>query len=133
MDSPYTGIELSLPPLQSEAWSAVATPSQLSHLRGPQTTVVRQLVTLGFDVPKALRNDVWRWEELVLALDLYFRAKNLPAAEVENECQALSKVLDRMGSQTGAVKTETYRNRNGVRLKLMNFRRLDPALQRLAK
>jgi 5-methylcytosine-specific restriction protein A len=84
-------------------------------------------------VPSAPRNDVWGWEELVLALDLYSRAKNLSAAEIENECQALSQVLDRMGSQTGAVKTETYRNRNGVRLKLMNFRRLDPELRLLGQ
>lgn len=95
--------------------------------------MVRRLRSLGFDIPNAPRNDVWQWDELVLALDLYFRAKDLSARETESECESLSKILDRMGSLSGAVKTDTYRNRNGVRLKLMNFRRLDPELQRLGR
>jgi 5-methylcytosine-specific restriction enzyme A len=79
----------------------------------------------------ASRNDSWRWDELVLALNLYRRADKFSSRELDTECHALSEVLDRLGSQTGAAKTGTYRNRNGVRLKLMNFRRFDPKFQKL--
>jgi 5-methylcytosine-specific restriction protein A len=108
-------------------------PLKPGDFSGGKSTVVKKLRSLGFNIPNAPRNDIWRREELILALDLYFRAKTLSAKEIEVECQALASTLDKMGHQIGAVRTDTYRNRNGVRLKLMNFRRLDPELQRAGK
>ena len=108
-------------------------PLKPKDFSGGRNTVVKRLRSLGFEIPNAPRNDVWQWDELLLALDLYFRAKNLTAREVESQCEDLSSILNRMGDLSGAVKTDTYRNRNGVRLKLMNFRRLDPELQKLGR
>lgn len=104
-----------------------------SEFSGGRRTVVKRLSALGFTVPDAPRNENWRWEELVLALDLYFKAKILSAKEIDAECQSLSQTLGEMGRQLGVAKSDTYRNWNGVHLKLMNFRRLDPHFQSAGK
>jgi 5-methylcytosine-specific restriction protein A len=73
----------------------------------------------------AARNPPWSRDELILALDLYMNHRDqLPEAS-SSEVAALSKLLNELGSAiTG--KTATFRNANGVYMKLGNYRALDP-------
>jgi predicted HNH restriction endonuclease len=73
------------------------------------------------------RNPPWGRDELILALDLYVASGAAVPSKSSNEVGALSDLLTAMGRALGRADAETYRNRNGVYMKLMNFRRLDPA------
>lgn len=71
---------------------------------------------------KKERNPDWTRDELILALDYYFDCEGRP----QNEgVKALSKILNSMNTGSSKV-NHKFRNINGVGLKLMNFRRLDP-------
>ena len=76
------------------------------------------------------RNPAWEFDELVLALDLYFRvprarnAKSDPAlAEVSETLRALPLPIDRPDP-------ESFRGVNSVYLKLQNFKAIDPEYTR---
>ena len=73
----------------------------------------------------AKRNPPWNRDELILALDLYMVDPISPPGKQSREILELSDYLNRLGSQVAADKA-TYRNPNGVYMKLMNFRRFDP-------
>lgn len=75
---------------------------------------------------KAKRNAVWSRDELILALDLYIRNRRSPPAKDSPEITELSEVLNQLGAVLGQRAGMTYRNTNGVYMKLMNFRRFDP-------
>jgi|1185.fasta_scaffold976808_2 5-methylcytosine-specific restriction enzyme A len=71
------------------------------------------------------RNPAWTREELILALELY---KKLPKSRVSAKNAAviqLSTTLNKLRS-TVASDPVTYRNPNGVAMKLHNFGRFDP-------
>lgn len=73
-----------------------------------------------------MRNPPWTRDELILALDLYMkRRSNLPS-HGSVEVSDLSTLLNKMAESLGKPAATTYRNTNGVYMKLMNFRRLDP-------
>lgn len=72
------------------------------------------------------RNPAWSREELILALDLYLRFRKAPPAKNSGEITELSMLLGRMQHAAGLTNTDRYRNTNGVYMKIMNFRRLDP-------
>lgn len=72
-------------------------------------------------------NPDWTRDELILALDLYFAYRpNLPAKESQ-PIRELSEILRRLGQKLFPTenRASTFRNENGVYMKLMNFRRLD--------
>ena len=72
------------------------------------------------------RNPNWSRDELILAFDLYLKfRKSLPAHD-SPVIQELSTHLNLLGKSLGQGDTDTYRNTNGVYMKLMNFRRFDP-------
>ncbi len=75
----------------------------------------------------AHRNPTWSRDELILALDLYVRFRGNPPGKSSTEIIGLSELLNKMGSQEGV--TAEFRNPNGVYMKIMNFRRFDPAYQ----
>jgi len=82
---------------------------------------------LGFTVmPLGSRNPPWTRDELILALDLYMRHRSSPPGKTHAEVIALSNLLNVIGRTFGHHDLRDYRNPNGVALKLMNFRRLDP-------
>ena len=86
---------------------------------------------LGFKVitirdPKR-RNPDWSRDELILALDAYLRWKGNPPNKASQEIEALSNDLNRLAAALGMHRSGTFRNTNGVYMKLMNFRSLDPA------
>lgn len=72
-----------------------------------------------------MKNPKWNRDELILALDLYFK---LPASKISStneEIIKLSKILNQLSS-SDKRKDGTFRNPNGVSMKLNNFKRLDP-------
>lgn len=73
------------------------------------------------------RNPPWSRDELILALDLYMRHRDRPPRKTSTEIADLSRQLNRLGEVLGHQHFDRYRNVNGVYMKLMNFRRLDPA------
>ncbi|MBL6934292.1 MAG: HNH endonuclease [Alphaproteobacteria bacterium] len=81
---------------------------------------------------KARRNPSWSRDELILALDLYMQNLTTPPRKTSREIQELSDCLNRLGIQI-AGQYEKFRNSNGVYMKLMNFRRFDPAFQEAGK
>ncbi|MGH2991776.1 MAG: hypothetical protein ACRDMA_18325 [Solirubrobacterales bacterium] len=73
----------------------------------------------------ATRNPPWAEDELILALDLYLRKGLLD--DTDPEVVELSKILNKLPSQVERRDRATFRNPNGVAMKLANFARLDPA------
>ncbi len=78
------------------------------------------------------RNPSWSRDELILALDLYVRYKGNPPSKTSSDVQELSELLNRL-SEASSTKAATFRNANGVYMKLMNFRRFDPAFTNAGK
>ncbi len=79
---------------------------------------------VGPSYPKRLN---WTRDELILALDLYFKA---PAAHGDDKHPGvveLSELLQDLPIHTQAMRLKNFRNPNGVGLKLVNFQSLDPA------
>lgn len=72
------------------------------------------------------RNPVWSRDELIFALDLYLKHRLSPPAKDSAEVIELSEFLNRLGSVLNREESETYRNPNGVYMKMMNFMGLDP-------
>lgn len=103
-------------------------PLRYDEFSGGQVYVIPVLERLGSTIeagPEALpRNPNWSREELILALDLYFRNGGRDPGDTHPDVLNLSALLQRMAAQAGL---ETFRNGNGVAMKLMNFRSLDPA------
>src|SRR5713226_9829075 len=73
--------------------------------------------------PKRRRNPPWNYDELVLAMDLYVR-RGLPYA-ADPEVIELSGLLNRLRLDEDEGSSHTFRNPNGVHLKLCNFRAKD--------
>ena len=104
-------------------------PLRRDQFSGGKSTVVAQLEKLGFKVVRAspqARNPSWSRDELIVTLDFYFQhAPNIPGKD-SSEIGDLSEFLNRLGVKVGSIGNEKFRNRNGVYMKLMNFRRFDP-------
>ncbi|WP_288407944.1 HNH endonuclease [uncultured Herbaspirillum sp.] len=73
-----------------------------------------------------LRNKAWSRDELILALHLYLNSQDAPLSKESREVKELSQFLNQMNHALGGAHSATYRNANGVYMKLMNFRRFDP-------
>lgn len=81
----------------------------------------------------AKRNPPWSRDELVLALDLYFTNPANPPHKGSFAVAELSALLNKMHRLQGVSASATLRNENGVYLKMMNLRALDPAFTSLGK
>jgi 5-methylcytosine-specific restriction protein A len=75
------------------------------------------------------RNPSWQRDELILALDLYFRHHPYTLSKKHPEVVGLSEILNRLPIHTQRPDEEKFRNPNGVYMKLYNFLRLDPEYQ----
>lgn len=93
---------------------------------GGEGSVVRKLRELGFEIAGQERNPAWNRDELILALDLYMTNPASPPGKTSAEVAALSTILNKMRRLNGTSATPTLRNANGVYLKMMNLRSLDP-------
>jgi 5-methylcytosine-specific restriction enzyme A len=72
------------------------------------------------------RNPPWSRDELILALHLYMHHREALPSSSSPEVGKLSGLLNRIAQITNAARSDKFRNRNGVHMKLMNFMRLDP-------
>jgi predicted HNH restriction endonuclease len=77
------------------------------------------------DARDSHRNPPWSRNELILALDLYLRFRRALPGKESPEVAELSTFLGKMGRASGMTEDVTYRNANGVYMKMMNFRRFD--------
>lgn len=78
---------------------------------------------------ESTRNPPWSRDELIVALEFYLRhAPSIPD-QGSIEVSSLSAFLNRLGQKLGGDTSPTYRNPNGVYLKMMNLRRFDPDYQ----
>lgn len=71
------------------------------------------------------RNPVWERDELILALDLYFRLDRKVPDDADPEVVALSELLNLLPIHSDPPDEQRFRNPNGVALKLANFRALE--------
>jgi 5-methylcytosine-specific restriction protein A len=73
-------------------------------------------------------NPDWTRDELIVALSFYLRHRLRVPGKASDEIAELSASLNRLGEKlfASSERTPTFRNKNGVYMKLMNFRRLDP-------
>ena len=67
------------------------------------------------------RNPKWTRDEIILALDTYFRVNINNLSVHEDSIVRLSKLLQRLNAYEYGRRTDTYRNPSGVHMKLMNF------------
>jgi 5-methylcytosine-specific restriction protein A len=90
---------------------------------GGKSAAVGGLERLGFEVA---RNPDWTWDEHVLALELYISNRTHLPGKSHPKVLALSGLLNRLGERKGQRNTSTFRNANGVSMKIQNFKRWDP-------
>lgn len=72
------------------------------------------------------RNPNWTRDELILALDLYFRIDFVHHPIESNEIVELSNLLNELPIHPKDNADEKFRNPTGIYMKLCNFLRLDP-------
>jgi 5-methylcytosine-specific restriction enzyme A len=87
------------------------------------------LKRVGFKIVNLhLTNPDWLRDELILALNVYLKHRPNPPGKDTTEIRDLSALLNRLGEKLFSPedRSDTFRNVNGVYMKLMNFRRLDP-------
>ena len=73
-----------------------------------------------------MRNPTWTRDELIVTLDFYLRYVPRIPDKNSQEVSGLSTFLNQLQAKLGGSRPEKFRNHNGVYMKLMNFRRLDP-------
>ncbi len=79
------------------------------------------------DIPENTRNPSWQRDELILALDLYFRHPPKTISQTHESVIALSELLNALPIHEDRGSANTFRNPNGVYMKLGNFLRFDPS------
>jgi predicted HNH restriction endonuclease len=109
-------------------WRTQASGVQLQE---PIATVLEALVVGKSPRPSSgasVSNPDWTRDELILALNVYLKHRPNPPGKDSPEIVGLSRMLNRLGERLFPPwdRAATFRNENGVYMKLMNFRRLDP-------
>jgi 5-methylcytosine-specific restriction protein A len=87
--------------------------------------LAQALEELGWS-PRLRKNPPWTRDELILALDLYFRLNPAKTSAEHPEIVALSELLNNLPIHPKNDVDEKFRNPNGVYMKLCNFLRFDP-------
>ena len=88
---------------------------------GGQSASAGELEKLGFKISSPARNPDWTWDEHVLALELDMAdPKHLPGKS-SPKVIALSAFLNKLGERMGLRNSSTFRNPDGVAMKLQNF------------
>lgn len=75
---------------------------------------------------KAKKNPNWNRDEIILALALYRLSPASPPGKDTIQVAELSALLNKMHRIAGTASSPTLRNANGVYMKMMNLRALDP-------
>jgi len=98
----------------------------LRSMRRLTTASVQRLeVAWGIAAEKPGRNPKWERDELILALDLYFRLHRVLPDRGHPEVVQLSALLNALPGRSSRPDAVRFRNPNGVVLKLANFRALE--------
>lgn len=76
-------------------------------------------------------NPDWTRDELIVALDFYLGHNTHTPSKKSPEIEKLSKTIRQLSAKLfpAELHSNTFRNVNGVYMKLMNFRRFDPQYQ----
>jgi 5-methylcytosine-specific restriction enzyme A len=69
----------------------------------------------------------WSRDELILALDLYFKEPAARGNSAHARVHDMSDLLNRLPIHGRDSRRELFRNANGVAMKLSNFLRFDPS------
>lgn len=101
-------------------------PLAASGFSGGDATVVSKLESLGFQIQTATRNPPWNRDEIILVLALYKTNPTSPPGKESPQVGELSGLLNKMHRIAGTEQSPTLRNANGVYMKMMNLRALDP-------
>jgi 5-methylcytosine-specific restriction protein A len=72
-----------------------------------------------------VQNPDWTRDELILALELYFRLDHRKLTSTNEEIVELSHILNQLPIHKGEPHDSTFRNPSGVAMKLSNFLHLD--------
>ena len=67
------------------------------------------------------KNPTWTRDELILALDLYFRAGRKWLPQQHHEVKNLSDLLNKLTIHDTIIREMNFRNPQGVAMKLGNF------------
>ncbi len=78
------------------------------------------------DIEAMPRNPNWTRDELILALDLYFRVGRKWLDAQHPELVELSQLLNRLPIHDSGIRETNFRNPQGVSMKIANFLSLDP-------
>jgi len=103
-------------------------PLHASDFSGGNPTRTK-LHALGFTVVDEVadpKNPDWLRDEIILAMNLYLQRRDRLPGKTSPEIASLSALLIEFHKILGTKGKSTLRNTNGVYMKLMNFRRLDP-------
>jgi predicted HNH restriction endonuclease len=98
-----------------------------------QDKIRREQELRDFYAEPRTRNPKWTRDELILALDMYLRYAGTPPGKGSPEIAELSETLNRLARYLGLTRGDRFRNINGAYMKLMNFRRFDPAFTKAGK
>lgn len=103
-----------------------------TQLNGGEKHAAKVLRDLGFTVEQlaggtGARNPTWSRDELILALDFYFRHHERTPDKRSKAIADLSREINAVAKLLGHAPSATLRNVSGVYMKLMNFRSHDPA------
>jgi 5-methylcytosine-specific restriction protein A len=99
--------------------AVLATIPGAKALRRPARVVLESDLRSG-------RNPPWEYDELVLALDVYFREPRARQSKRDPGVADLSRVLRALPLPIERPDPERFRNVNGVFMKLQNFKAVDP-------
>ena len=81
------------------------------------------LIEIGYI--KMNKNPKWNYSELILALELYMLHRPNPPGKNSRDIKILSNLLRLNALSDNLYLNKTFRNVNGVAMKLQNFRRFD--------
>jgi 5-methylcytosine-specific restriction enzyme A len=109
----------------------LATPQ---HVDGKQIQSIRELTFASVELLKErlderfdkIRNPPWTRDEVILALDVYFRHNPSHMSQDDPSVIDLSRTLIALAKRLGKQAEPSFRNANGVYMKLCNFLHLDP-------
>ena len=124
-------------PLSEVYWAMAASGFSIAEAAAEQLESLWSKHVQSADGPKdhevveerLARNPNWQRDELMLALDLYFRHPPSTVSQEHPEVIALSDLLNALPIHSNRPDAEHFRNPNGVYMKLCNFLRFDPNYQ----
>ena len=73
-----------------------------------------------------INNPKWEFDEIILALELYLKFRPTPPGPADPNIKNLSFLLRSVYYFKHQLVSKTFRNPNGVAMKLQNLRSLDP-------